>query len=241
MSNVEAKRVTIEVSKTVCVSGLWQRPSRAWSCLIVAPGAGAGIEHPFMAEMAAELNALGIATLRYQFPYMERGGRRPDPPALCHATVRAAAQVSVSYSRGLPRFAGGKSFGGRMTSQAQVTADKLRLEASRAHRAPIGNLVESALIAHPISQLPDLAGRSTVSKYPISDHPILGHLAFSLESLAFVIWPDLSVIPSVVLSRLALLPTCPPALKAQALTDGLYLCLRISNAKLTQIEGGPNL
>jgi predicted alpha/beta-hydrolase family hydrolase len=87
---------------------------------MIAPGAGAGMEHPFMAEMAAELNAQGIATLRYQFPYMERGGRRPDPPALCHATVRAAAQVCASHARGLPRFAGGKSFGGRMTSQAQA-------------------------------------------------------------------------------------------------------------------------
>ena len=120
MSNVEVKRVPIEVSKTVCVSGLWQRPPRAWSCLIIAPGAGAGMEHPFMTEMAAELNALGIATLRYQFPYMERDGRRPDPPALCHATVRAAAQVCAFHAIGLPRFAGGKSFGGRMTSQAQA-------------------------------------------------------------------------------------------------------------------------
>jgi uncharacterized protein len=124
MSKLQAKRVPIEVGKTVCVSGLWQRPPLAWSCLMIAPGAGAGMEHPFMAEMAAELNALGIATLRYQFPYMERGGRRPDPPALCHATVRAAAQVCASHARRLPRFAGGKSFGGRMTSQAQA-ADPL--------------------------------------------------------------------------------------------------------------------
>jgi uncharacterized protein len=87
---------------------------------MIAPGAGAGMEHPFMAEMAAELNALGIATLRYQFPYMERGGRRPDPPALCHATIRAAAQVCASRAKRLPRFAGGKSFGGRMTSQTQA-------------------------------------------------------------------------------------------------------------------------
>jgi uncharacterized protein len=121
-SNVEAKRVPIEVSKTVCVSGLWQRPPRAWSCLMIAPGAGAGMEHPFMVEMAAELNALGIATLRYQFPYMERGGRRPDLTPLCHATVRAAAQACASHARGLPRFAGGKSFGGRMTSQAQAAS-----------------------------------------------------------------------------------------------------------------------
>lgn len=79
------------------------------------------MEQPFLAQMAAELNGLGIATLRYQFPYRERGGRRPDPPALCHATVRAAAQVCVSRARGLPCFASGKSFGGRMTSQAQAS------------------------------------------------------------------------------------------------------------------------
>jgi uncharacterized protein len=122
MRNVEARRVPIAVSEKVRVTGLWQRPSRAWSCLLIAPGAGAGMEHPFMAEMAAEVNALGIATLRYQFPYMERGGRRPDPPALCHATVRAAAQVCAFHARGLPGFAGGKSFGGRMTSQAQAAS-----------------------------------------------------------------------------------------------------------------------
>jgi len=124
MSTVEATRLPIEVSQSVRVSGLWQRPSRAWSCLIIAPGAGAGMDHPFMAFMTEELNALGIATLRYQFPYMERGGRRPDPPAVCHATVRAAVQVCACHARGLPRFAGGKSFGGRMTSQAQA-ADPL--------------------------------------------------------------------------------------------------------------------
>jgi predicted alpha/beta-hydrolase family hydrolase len=80
------------------------------------------MEHPFMAAIAAEINALGIATLRFQFPYLERGGKRPDPPALCHATVRAAAQVCAFRARGLPRFAGGKSFGGRMTSQAQAAS-----------------------------------------------------------------------------------------------------------------------
>jgi predicted alpha/beta-hydrolase family hydrolase len=122
MSIIEAKRLPIEVSEKVRVSGLWQRPSRAWSCLMIAPGAGAGMEHPFMAEMAARLSALGIATLRYQFPYMERGGRRPDLPDLCHATVRAAVHVCASRARGLPRFAGGKSFGARMTSQAQAAS-----------------------------------------------------------------------------------------------------------------------
>jgi uncharacterized protein len=80
------------------------------------------MRHPFMTAIAAELSARAIATLRYQFPYMERGGRRPDPPALCHATVRAAVASATALAPTLPRFAGGKSFGGRMTSQAQAAA-----------------------------------------------------------------------------------------------------------------------
>ena len=78
------------------------------------------MEHPFMAAIAAELGALRIATLRYQFPYMERRARRPDPPALCHATVRAAVAEAARLAPALPIVAGGRSFGGRMTSQAQA-------------------------------------------------------------------------------------------------------------------------
>ena len=78
------------------------------------------MEHPFMSAAARELGALGIATLRYQFPYMERRSRRPDPPALCHATVRAAVAQAARLAPALPLFAGGRSFGGRMTSQAQA-------------------------------------------------------------------------------------------------------------------------
>ena len=78
------------------------------------------MEHPFMAALAAELGALRIATLRYQFPYMERRARRPDPPALCHATVRAAVAEAARLTPALPIVAGGRSFGGRMTSQAQA-------------------------------------------------------------------------------------------------------------------------
>ena len=76
--------------------------------------------HPFMAAVAAELGERGIATLRYQFPYMEKGGRRPDPPKLAHATVRAAVAEALGLMPDLPLVAGGKSFGGRMTSQAQA-------------------------------------------------------------------------------------------------------------------------
>jgi predicted alpha/beta-hydrolase family hydrolase len=79
------------------------------------------MQHPFMATLATELAANGIATLRYQFPYIERGSRRPDPPALCHATVRAAVEAARAAAPKLPLIAGGKSFGGRMTSQAQAS------------------------------------------------------------------------------------------------------------------------
>jgi predicted alpha/beta-hydrolase family hydrolase len=78
------------------------------------------MDHPFMSAAARELAALGIATLRYQFPYMERHARRPDPPPLCHQTVRAAVAQAACLAPGLPLIAGGRSFGGRMTSQAQA-------------------------------------------------------------------------------------------------------------------------
>jgi predicted alpha/beta-hydrolase family hydrolase len=80
------------------------------------------MDHPFMAAVAEGLAALGFATLRYQFPYMENRGKRPDPPGLCHATVRAAVAAARGLAPSLPLFAGGKSFGGRMTSQAQASS-----------------------------------------------------------------------------------------------------------------------
>ncbi len=97
-------------------------PAGARCCYVLAHGAGAGMAHPFMAAIADELAECGIATLRYQFPYMEHGGKRPDPPALAQATVRAAAAKAGELVRGLPLIAGGKSFGGRMTSQAQAAS-----------------------------------------------------------------------------------------------------------------------
>lgn len=114
--------VTIDVDATTSVSGLLQRPQHARACLLLAHGAGAGMRHPFMSGVARELDGLGIATLRYQFPYMEKRSKRPDPPPRCHATVRAAVNTARSLAPGLPLFAGGKSFGGRMTSQAQALA-----------------------------------------------------------------------------------------------------------------------
>jgi hypothetical protein len=115
-----AQPVTIAVSKEISVSGLMQRATRAKACLVLAHGAGAGMEHPFMASLADDLATIGVATLRFQFPYMEKHSKRPDPPVLCHATVRAAVAEARALAPRLPLLAGGKSFGGRMTSQAQA-------------------------------------------------------------------------------------------------------------------------
>jgi uncharacterized protein len=100
------------------VSGLWLRPDDAHAVLLLAHGAGAGMAHPFLESLAAALAAAGVATLRYQFPYMEHGSRRPDPPPILTATVAAAATTAATLAPELPLFAGGKSMGGRMTSQA---------------------------------------------------------------------------------------------------------------------------
>jgi predicted alpha/beta-hydrolase family hydrolase len=115
-----AEPVSIEGEHGVRVFGLLQTPPRARACYVLAHGAGAGMKHPFMAAVAAELWQHGIATLRYQFPYMERGAKRPDPPRLAQAAVRAAVAAAARALPDLPLIAGGKSFGGRMTSQAQA-------------------------------------------------------------------------------------------------------------------------
>ena len=119
---METQRVSIPVGDAQRVSGLFQVPPSAHSCYVVAHGAGAGMTHPFLAAVANELAERGIATLRYQFPYMEQGSKRPDAPQLCHATIRAAVQAAARLVPELPLFAGGKSFGGRMTSQAQAAS-----------------------------------------------------------------------------------------------------------------------
>lgn len=104
------------------VSALLVRPPDARLLYVLAHGAGAGMRHPFLESLAQRLAERGIATLRYQFPYMERRAGRPDPPAVAAATVRAAAAEAARLAPGLPLFAGGKSFGGRMTSTAQAEA-----------------------------------------------------------------------------------------------------------------------
>jgi uncharacterized protein len=115
-----SKPVGITVTDRVRVSGLMLNPSHARACYVLAHGAGAAMNHPFLAAVAAELARRDIATLRYQFPYMERGAKRPDLPQLAQATVRAAAAAALVLLPNLPLVAGGKSFGGRMTSQAQA-------------------------------------------------------------------------------------------------------------------------
>ncbi len=94
------------------------RPPGACALLVLAHGAGAGMRHPFLERLAGELSDRGVATLRYQFPYLEGGERRPDPPAVLVATVRTAIAVAAGLAPGVPLFAGGKSLGGRMTSTA---------------------------------------------------------------------------------------------------------------------------
>ena len=122
MARAETKPITIEVDATTRVSGLFTQSEKSTSLYVFAPGAGAGITHSFMEEVAAGLAERGVATLRYQFPYMERGSGRTDPPPVCHATVRAAVEEAKRLMPGMPLFAGGKSFGGRMTSQAQASS-----------------------------------------------------------------------------------------------------------------------
>ena len=102
------------------VSGLLLRPDGAKALYLFAHGAGAGMTHTAMESNARGLAERGIATLRYRFPYMEKGSRRPDPPKVAHAAVRAAAAEAARLIPDLPLFAGGRSFGGRMTSQAQA-------------------------------------------------------------------------------------------------------------------------
>ena len=120
MSTTES--LTIAIDGASPVSGLWQAPPAARACLVLAHGAGAGMTHRAMAAIASGLAERGVATLRYQFPYMEREQKRPDPPPVAHAAVRAAVAEAGRRAPGLALFAGGKSFGGRMTSQAQALA-----------------------------------------------------------------------------------------------------------------------
>ena len=122
MSVTSPQQLKLNVDRANTVSALLLKPASARACFVFAHGAGAGMTHASMVQVAAGLYDREIATLRYQFPYMEKGGKRPDVPPLAHATVRAAAAEAARCCPGLGLFAGGKSFGGRMTSQAQAAA-----------------------------------------------------------------------------------------------------------------------
>jgi predicted alpha/beta-hydrolase family hydrolase len=122
MASSSAEELVITVDAAARVSGLLLAPAKAKACYVLAHGAGAGMAHPFMEAVALELGERGIATLRYQFPYMEERSRRPDPPRIAHAAVRAAVEEAGRRLPKLPLVAGGKSFGGRMTSQAQAAS-----------------------------------------------------------------------------------------------------------------------
>ena len=118
LDSPQALRIAVDADTTV--SALLQLPRDARALYVFAHGAGAGMAHPFMAAIANGLADRAIASLRFQFPSMEKGARRPDSPAVAHAAIRAGVAAAAREAPGLALFAGGKSFGGRMTSQAQA-------------------------------------------------------------------------------------------------------------------------
>jgi predicted alpha/beta-hydrolase family hydrolase len=146
---VSAEPITIRVADDRRVSGLLQAPRGARACYVLAHGAGAGMTHPFLAAVADGLEERGIATLRYQFPYMEQRSKRPDAPAVAQATVRAAVAEAGRLLPGMALVAGGKSFGGRMTSQAQAESPM----------NGVGGLVFLGFPLHPPGRLSDERGK----------------------------------------------------------------------------------
>src|SRR6202043_3260657 len=114
MNVVSPQNLKLKVDDASEVSALLLRPPAARACYVFAHGAGAGMTHQFMETVATGLCERGIATLRYQFPYMEKRSRWPDAPAIAHATARAAVAEAARSCPGLGLIAGGKSFGGRM-------------------------------------------------------------------------------------------------------------------------------
>src|SRR5882724_9901565 len=110
MKATSPQKLAIEVGEATSVSALLLRPAQSRACFVFAHGAGAGMTHPFMEAVAEGLCERGVASLRYQFPYMEKGSKRPDPPGIAHAAVRAAVAHAVRLLPKTPVFAGGKSF-----------------------------------------------------------------------------------------------------------------------------------
>jgi predicted alpha/beta-hydrolase family hydrolase len=180
---------TIEVDGGRTVSGLWLRPDQPTECFVFAHGAGAGMAHPFMAAIADGLCQRNIATLRYQFPYMESGSRRPDRPETAHAAVRAAVAHAHRLAPDLPLIAGGKSFGARMTSQAQA-------------ELPLPNVVGLAFLGFPLhpagKSSDDRAAHLSRVRVPmlflqgtrdtLADQPRLQRVLDSLGAAASVHW-----------------------------------------------------
>jgi hypothetical protein len=119
---VKTKELKLDIERAGAVSAILTEPAAPRACYLFAHGAGAGMRHAFMEQVAKGLAERGIATLRYNFPYMENNSRRPDQPVIAHAAVRSAVEEAVRQYPGLKLVAGGKSFGGRMTSQAQAKA-----------------------------------------------------------------------------------------------------------------------
>ncbi|WP_431205495.1 alpha/beta hydrolase family protein [Bradyrhizobium betae] len=119
---VETRELKLDIERIGTVSALLTQPDHARACYVLAHGAGADMRHSFMEKVAEGLASRGIATLRFNFPYMEKKQGRPDQPAVAHAAIRAAVQAAEHLCPGLKLIAGGKSFGARMTSQAQSKA-----------------------------------------------------------------------------------------------------------------------
>jgi uncharacterized protein len=119
---IDPTELSLDLGDPGIVSALLERPPDAWLLYVLAHGAGAGMRHSFLESISATLAARGVATMRYQFPYMEAGSRRPDSPAVAEATVRAVVAQAAAAAPELPMIAGGKSFGGRMTSGAAASS-----------------------------------------------------------------------------------------------------------------------
>jgi predicted alpha/beta-hydrolase family hydrolase len=144
---MSARAVTIRIPGGDSVSGLLDKSKGAKACLVLAHGAGAGMTHRHMQATADGLCERGIAVLRFNFPYMDKGGKRPDSPPVAEAAVRAAVAEASKLAKGLPLFAGGRSFGGRMTSSAQS-------------KEPLPNVVGLVFFAFPLH----LAGKPAVER-----------------------------------------------------------------------------
>jgi len=122
MATTHPQALQLSIGDGTAVSALLDAPAQPLAGYVFAHGAGAGMQHAFMAAIAQDLAGRGIAVLRFEFPFMEQGSRRPDAPAVAQAAVRAAVAEAAQRLPGVPLFAGGKSFGGRMTSQAQAAS-----------------------------------------------------------------------------------------------------------------------